>query len=82
MLQCSGSSLLHGFSLVAASSGYSLVAVQGLLMVVAFLAVKHRFQGLQASVVGALGLSCPVECKILVLEPGIKPMFLSLEADC
>ena len=80
-MQCSGSSLLHGFCLVGASRGYPLVAVQGLLIAVASLVGKHRFQGVQASVVEALGLSCPAACKILVLEPGIKPMFLSLEAD-
>ena len=37
---------MHGLSLVAVSSGYSLVAVCGLLTAVAFLAVEH---GLQAT---------------------------------
>ena len=33
MLGCAGSLLLHGFCLVAASGGYSLIAVHGLLTV-------------------------------------------------
>ena len=41
---CTGSSVLVGFSLVAASGGYSLVAVCGLLIVVASLVVEHGFQ--------------------------------------
>ena len=40
---CAGSLLLaHGLSLVAASGGYSLVAIQGLLTVVASLVAEHR----------------------------------------
>ena len=38
---CAGSSLLCGLSLVAASRGYSEVAVLGLLTAVASLAVEH-----------------------------------------
>ena len=34
--------LLHGISLVAASRGYFLVAVHGLLIVVASLVAEHR----------------------------------------
>ena len=34
-----------GFSLAVASGGYSLVAVHGLLIAVASLAVEHRLQG-------------------------------------
>ena len=34
-----------GFSLAAASGGYSLVAVHGLLIAVASLVVEHRLQG-------------------------------------
>ena len=41
---CTGSSVLVGFSLVAASRGYSLVAVCGLLIVVASLIVEHGLQ--------------------------------------
>ena len=41
---CTGSSVLVGFSLVAASRGYSLVAVCGLLIVVASLIVEHVLQ--------------------------------------
>ena len=41
--RCAGSSLLHaGFSPVAASGGYSLVAVHRLLIAVASLVVEHR----------------------------------------
>ena len=47
-----------GFSLVAASGGYSLVVVLRLLISVAFL-VKHGLLGMKASVVAARGLgSC------------------------
>ena len=38
---CVGSSLLRGLSLVAASGGYSLFAVCGLLIEVASLVVEH-----------------------------------------
>ena len=38
---CAGSSLLTGFSLVATSGGYSLVAMHGLLIAVASLIVEH-----------------------------------------
>ena len=40
---CAGSSLLHRFSLVAASRGYFLVAVLRLLTVVASLFAEHGF---------------------------------------
>ena len=47
-----------GFSLVAASGGYSLVVVLRLLISVASL-VKHGLLGMKASVVAARGLgSC------------------------
>ena len=39
---CAGSSLMLRLSLVVASRGYSLVAVHGLLIVVAFLVAEHR----------------------------------------
>ena len=45
-----------GFSLVAASRGYSLVAVHGLLTAVAC-PCGARLWGIQASVVAACGLS-------------------------
>ena len=38
---CAGSLLLRGLSLVAASRGCLLIAVHGLLIVVAFLVVEH-----------------------------------------
>ena len=56
---------VHRLSLVAASGGYSLVAVQGLLIVVvASLVVEHGLQGVWASVVMAYRLSCPPACRI------------------
>ena len=45
-----------GFSLVAASRGYSLIAMQRFLIVVASLAAERRLWGAQASVVAAPGL--------------------------
>ena len=50
---CAGSSLLRGFSLVAESSGYTLVAVHRLLVAVAPLAVEYGLQGMQLSVAAA-----------------------------
>ena len=41
---CAGSSLLTGFSLVATSGGYSLVAMHGLLIAVASLIAEHRLR--------------------------------------
>ena len=55
-----------GFSLVKASRGYSLVAVPRLLTAVASCVVEHRLQGMQASVVGAPGVSCSSACGILL----------------
>ena len=46
-----------GFSLAAASGVYSLVAVHGLLIVVASLVAEHRLQSAQASVLVVCGLS-------------------------
>ena len=46
-----------GFSPVAASRGYSLVAVPGLLIALASLVAEHRLQGMQAPGVVAQGLS-------------------------
>ena len=45
-----------GFSLVAESSGCSLVEVHRLLIVVAYPVAKHRLQGAQASAVVTPGL--------------------------
>ena len=44
------------FSLVAVSRGYSLVAVHGLLIVVASLVAEHGLLGIAAAVVAVLGL--------------------------
>ena len=57
---CAGSSLLQGLSLVAASRDHSLVAVHGLLIEVASLAVEHRLEGIQTSAVVAPGPICPM----------------------
>ena len=46
-----------GFSLVAASQGYSEFAVSGLLVAVASLVSEHRLQGTRASAAVARGLS-------------------------
>ena len=46
-----------GFSLVAASQGYSEFAVCGLLIAVAPLISEHRLQGTRASAAEARGLS-------------------------
>ena len=48
---------LHG-CIVAASGGYSLVALLGLLIAVASFAVQHSLQGVWPSFVVAHGLSC------------------------
>ena len=47
-----------GFSLVAASRGYTLVAVHSPLTVVSSLVSEYGLQGMWASVVAAHGLSC------------------------
>ena len=47
-----------GFSLVVASGGYSLISVCGLLIAVASLVAEDGLQGMWASVVDTLGLSC------------------------
>ena len=46
-----------GFSLVVVSGGYSLVEVQGLLIVVVSLVEQYRLQGAWASFVVACGVS-------------------------
>ena len=60
--------MLLGLSLVAESGGYSLVAVCGLLTVVASRVVEHRLWGLRASVVAAPGLS---STGLVVEVPGL-----------
>ena len=51
--------LYPGFSLVAVSGDYSLVAMPGLFIVVASLVVEHGFLGLQVLGAAVHGLSCP-----------------------
>ena len=48
---------LHG-CVVAASGGYSVVALLGLLIAVASFALQHSLQGVWPSLVVAHGLSC------------------------
>ena len=81
-----------GFSLVAASMGYSLAEVLRLLIVVASLVAEHGLQSTQASVVVAPGLqstgsvvvaqslSCSVACGIF-LGLGSNPYLLHWQAD-
>ena len=57
-----------GFSLVAASGSYSLVAVHGLFIAVASLVVEHRLSGAWASGVVALGLR---SCSSPAVEHGL-----------
>ena len=64
-----------GFSLVARSGDYSLVAMRRLFIVVASRVVEHRALGLQASGVEVHGLSCPATCGIF-LDQG-PPAFLT-----
>ena len=42
---CAGSLWLHGLSLVVAGRVFSLIAVCGLLIVVASVGVEHKIQG-------------------------------------
>ena len=53
--------------------GYSLVAVQGLLVALASLVAKHGLWSVRASVVVVYRLSCPVACGILTTGPPGKP---------
>ena len=57
---------LHGLSLVAASRGYSLVEMCGLLFAVASLVAEQRLETMRASVVVAHGLSFPTACGIFL----------------
>ena len=68
-----------GFSLVAASRGYSLVPVHGLLIVMASLIVEHGSSA-WASVGVAHGLSCFAACGIF-LEQGLNPCLLHWPVD-
>ena len=63
---CAESSFaVRRLSLVAASRGYSLVVVCGLLIVVASVVAEQRLYSAQASVVAACGLS---SCSSWALE--------------
>ena len=68
-----------GFSLVAASGGYSPVVVCGFLISVASLVIEHRLQG-TGSVVVVQGLSCYEACGIF-LDQGLKSCLLDWQVD-
>ena len=82
----------QGFSLVADSGGYSLVAVRRLLIAVASLVVEHRLQSMQAqqlwlqdsrgsgSEVVAHGRSCSTACGIFP-DQGSNLCLLHWQAD-
>ena len=57
-----------GFSLVAVSRGYSLVAMHGLLIMAASLVAEPS----KSSVVLVLGFSCPLACRIFPNQ-GLNP---------
>ena len=67
------------FSLVAASGGYSVVAVCGLLAMMASLVGEHRILSTTAIVV-ARGLSCFAACGI-VPDQGLNPCLLHWQVD-
>ena len=74
---CTGSSLVHRLSVVAASGGYSLLGCMGFsvwqsvgLSIRTSVVVAHRFCR-TGSVVVVHGLSCPLACGILVPQPGV-----------
>ena len=87
---CAGSSGCTGFSLVAGSGSYFLIAVHRLPIAAASLAEEHRLQGAWASAVAVhglqgtgsavvvLGLSCSEACGI---EHGSNPCLLYWQAD-
>ena len=66
-------------SLVAAGRGYSLVAMHGLLIVVASL-VEHRLWGAWTPIVTVHGLSCSMAGEIF-LDQGLNPCPLHCQAD-
>ena len=67
MFGCAGSLLLCRLSLVVVSRGYSAVVEYALVIALASL-VKHRLQGMQASVAAAHGLS---SCIVQTLQHGL-----------
>ena len=69
-------------SVVVASGGSCLVAVNGLLVAVAFTCCGAWVLEPVGSVVVLHGLSCPWACGILVSGPGIEPMSPALEGRC
>ena len=73
-----------GLSLIAASRGYSLVALCGLLIAMTSLVAEHELRSVRVSVVVACGLSCCGTRAQLPLgrwnppRPGIEPASLAL----
>ena len=78
-------------SLVAASEGYSLVAMHRFLIVVASVTAEHKLWGMQAqesrlpgpraqAVVVVHRLSCPKTC-VIILEQGSNLCLLHWQAD-
>ena len=68
-----------GFSLVAASGGYSLVAARGLFIAGASLVAEHRLQS-TGSVVVAHEFSC-CEARGIFGDQGLNPCLLPWQAD-
>ena len=80
LLNCSGSSLLCAGFLQLCPSEATLVAVRGLLIAVASLVMKHRPQGVRASVLVVHLLSCSAPCGIFP-EQGSNLCSLHCQAD-
>ena len=92
IFDCAGSSLLEDLSQVAASRGFSLVVMRGLLYVVASLAAEHRLQSGGASVVvaselqstGSIVVLCGLRCSMAresFPDQGSNPCLLHWQAD-
>ena len=68
------------FSIIAASEGYSLVAVCRLLLAAGSPVVEHRLEGSWASVILAHGVSCSQACGIF-LDQGLNSCPLHWQVD-
>ena len=75
-----GLSYCTGFSLIAASRGYSLDAVCRLVFVVVSLVWEHGLQGTWTSAVVASGLSCLAVCGISP-DGGLNLCLLNWQVD-
>ena len=74
MLQSPSCTHCARLSLVVASGGFPPAMVPGCLFAVDSLIAEHRLKNMQASVVQAHGLSCPLSQGILFPGQEIKPM--------